>query len=80
MMEGLLCKEGLFVLFVADVLLYSGLFDTLSFLDVAAGGLEDGVHLWSQANIFGDWMPCTLVLIFPSTYLFILLSSGSSFE
>ena len=31
------CKEGLSVLFVADVLLYSGLFNTLSFLDVAAG-------------------------------------------
>ena len=64
MMEGLLCKEGFFVLFVADVLLHSGLFNTISFLDVAAGGLEDGVHLWSQANILGDWTRCTLVFHF----------------
>ena len=57
MMEGLLCKVGFFVLFMADVLLHSGLFNTLTFLDVAAGGLEDGVNLWSQANILADWTP-----------------------
>ena len=34
-------QTGPVVLFVVDALLHSSLFNTLSFLDVAAGGLED---------------------------------------
>ena len=67
--QGLLFKVQLFVLLVADALLHSGHFNTISFLDVAAGGLEDEVHHWSQANILSNWTPCTLVLHFPQHFL-----------
>ena len=53
----MLFEESLFVLPMPDVLLHGGLFHALSLLYVAARGLEDSVHLGTQADVFRNGAP-----------------------
>ena len=68
MAEGLLFKEGLFVLLMSDALLHDILFHTLCLLDFFASCLEDQVHLRAQANVFSNGAPSTLVLHLPQHF------------